>query len=90
MANQQTVEYFNHRSAAVPFTDPMPALTAIGYKGNKAMLLSGYGANAGDAVGALMLQWSARKPDCSWNTVGLATLDTDTGLNLASVVLAAS
>ena len=90
MANQQTSDYFSHRSAAVPFTDPMPALKAIGFSGTKAMLLSGNGLNASNALEGLMLQWSARKPDCSWSLVGVRTLTDDTGLNLASVFLAAS
>lgn len=90
MANQQTSDYFGHRSAAVPFTDPMPALTTIGYSGSKAMLLSGYGTTATKALEGLMLQWSASKPDCSWNSVGIHTLADDSGLNLASVILATS
>ena len=52
MANQQTSDYFSHRSPAVPFTDPMPALKTIGFSGTKAMLLSGYGPNASNALKA--------------------------------------
>lgn len=87
MANQSTSDYIAHRSAAVPFTDPLPALSTIGYSGTKAIQLSGYGATQADAVHGLMLQWQAFKPDCSYTQFGSSTWHDDAGFDLASVIL---
>lgn len=88
MANQSTSDYISHRSAAVPFTDPMPALSTIGYSGAKAILLSGYGMTPSDAMHGLVLQWQGLKPDCSYQQFGTSTWHDDGGFDLASVVLA--
>jgi hypothetical protein len=89
MANQQTSEYMAHRSAAVPFTDPLPPLSTIGYSGSKALLLSGYGATDAEALHALMLQWQVHKPDCSYSHYGTSAWHDPADYHLASVVLAA-
>ena len=88
MASQSTNDYITHRSAAVPFTDPLPALSTIGYAGAKALLLSGYGPTQSDALHALVLQWQGLKPDCSYQQFGTNTWHGDAGFELASVVLA--
>lgn len=88
LANRATSDYIGQRSAAVPFTDPMPALTTIGYAGVKGMLLSGYGATEAEALHALVLQYQARKPDCSYTQFGADAFGDDAGFNLASAVLA--
>jgi hypothetical protein len=87
MANQATSDYVNQRSAAVPFTDPLPALTTIGYAGAKGLLMSGYGATEADALHALMLQYQAWKPDCSYTRFGVDAFRDDAGFNLASAIL---
>ena len=87
MANQSTSDYMSHRSAAVPFTDPLPALSTLGYVGAKAVQFSGYGATQSDAVHALMLQWQASRPDCSYTQFGTSTWHDAAGFELASVIL---
>jgi hypothetical protein len=89
LAMQATSDYISHRSAAVPFTDPMPALKTIGYKGRNAILLSGYGANETDAIHGLILQARDVVPDCSYTQYGVAAARDDGGFDLTSVVLAA-
>jgi hypothetical protein len=89
MATQGSSDYIAHRTAAVPFTDPMPALTTIGYTGSKAILLAGYGLNDADAIHALVLQGRNAIPDCSFTQYGESGLRDDGGFNLTSVVLAA-
>lgn len=89
MAMQSTSDYISHRSAAVPFTDPMPALTTIGYNGGKALLLSGYGANETDAIHGLILQGRDLIPNCSYTQYGVSAARDDGGFNLTAVVLAA-
>lgn len=89
MANQATSDYINQRSAAVPFTDPLPALTTIGYAGAKGLLMSGYGATEADALHALILQYQAWKPDCSYTQFGVDAFRDDAGFNLASAILTA-
>jgi hypothetical protein len=88
MANRSTGDYIAHRSAAVPFTNPLPVLSTIGYSGSKGLLLSGYGATEAAALHALMLQWQGLKPDCSYTQFGASTWHDDAGYDLASVVLA--
>lgn len=88
MALQNTSDYISHRTAAVPFTDPMPALKVIGYTGSKAVLLSGYGASDADAVHGLILQGYALIPDCSYTQYGTSAIRDAGGFNLTSVVLA--
>jgi hypothetical protein len=87
MANQATGDYINQRSAAVPFTDPLPVLTTIGYTGTKAVLLSGYGPTEADALKALMLQYQAKSLDCSYTQFGVDAVRDGAGFNLASVIL---
>ncbi len=88
MANQASSDYISHRSAAVPFTDPLPALSTIGYAGQKALLLSGYAPTQALAMHALILQWQGIKPDCSYTQFGSSTWHDPAGFDLASVVLA--
>ena len=89
MAMQATSDYISHRSAAVPFTDPMPALKTIGYKGRTAILLSGYGTNETDAIHGLILQARDVVPKCSYTQYGVSAVRDDGGFDLTSVVLAA-
>lgn len=89
MALQATSDYVSHRSAAVPFTDPMPALKTIGFTGSKARLLSGYGADETDALHGAMLEGLTSIPDCSYTRYGVSASRDDAGFNLTSVVLAA-
>ncbi|MDT5000775.1 MAG: hypothetical protein QOK12_2880 [Mycobacterium sp.] len=89
MAMKATSDYISHRSAAVPFTDPMPALKTIGYTGGKALLLSGYGADETDAIHGLVLQGRELIPDCAYTQYGVSAARDGGGFNLASVVLAA-
>jgi uncharacterized protein YkwD len=89
MAMQSTSDYISHRSAAVPFTDPMPALKTIGYTGSKALLLSGYGTDETDAVHGLVLQGRELIPNCAYTQYGVSATRDDAGFNLTSVVLAA-
>jgi len=89
MGMQATSDYISHRSAAVPFTDPMPALKTIGYTGSKALLLSGYGSDETDAIHGLVLEGRELIPNCSYTQYGVSAARDDAGFNLASVVLAA-
>lgn len=96
MAAQETQDYIYHRSAQVPFTDPKPALLAIGYTPSKALLLSGYGDHLSggppeeSAIRGLILQGHFTIPDCSYTTYGVAAVRDDVkGFNVTSVVLAA-
>jgi hypothetical protein len=89
MAVQATSGYINHRTAAIPFTDPMPALKTIGYPGSKALLLSGYGTDDADAIQGLLLQGRESIPNCSYTQYGVSATRDDGGFTLTSVVLAA-
>lgn len=89
MANQATAAYISHRSAAVPFTDPLPALATIGYVGSKGMVLAGYGATEAEALQGLLLQYRGLKPDCSYTQFGTDMTRDDGGTALAAVVLTA-
>jgi hypothetical protein len=89
MAMQATSDYISHRSAAVPFTDPMPALKTIGYEGSNALLLSGYGTDEADAIHGLLLEGREAIPNCSYTQYGVSSMRDDGGFNLTSVVLAA-
>jgi hypothetical protein len=87
LATQATSDYLSHRSAAVPFSDPLPALKTIGYPGNKADLLSGYGENEIDSIHGLVLQALSKVTDCSFTQYGVNASFED-GFVLTSVVLA--
>jgi hypothetical protein len=89
MATQTTSDYISHRSAAVPFTDPMPALKTIGYTGKTALLVSGYGTSEADAVHGVLLEGRELIPNCSYTQYGVSATRDDGGFNLASLVLAA-
>jgi hypothetical protein len=89
MATQQTSDYVSHRSAAVPFTDPMPALKTIGYTGKTALLVSGYGTSEADAVHGVLLEGRNLIPNCTYTQYGVSATRDDGGFNLASLVLAA-
>lgn len=90
MANQSTSDYVGARTGAVPFTDPMPALKAIGYPANgKGMVLAGYGATEAAALRGLVLQYQALKPDCSYTAAGVDAIRDAAGLNLVAAVLVA-
>jgi hypothetical protein len=87
LATQETSDYLSHRSAAVPFSDPLPALKTIGYPGGKAVLLSGYGENEIDSVHGLVLQALSKVPDCGFTQYGV-NASFEAGFVLTSVVLA--
>ena len=89
MATQTTSDYISHRSAAVPFTDPMPALKTIGYTGKTALLVSGYGTSETDAVHGVLLEARDLIPNCSYTQYGVSSTRDDGGFNLANLVLAA-
>lgn len=89
MATQNTVDYIAHRVAAVPFTDPMPALKAIGYTGAKAILLAGFGSAEADAVQGVLLYGRDNIPDCTLTQYGLSSTLDDDGNSVMSVVMAA-
>jgi uncharacterized protein YkwD len=89
MAMQATSGYINHRTAAIPFTDPMPALKTIGYTGSEALLLSGYGTDDADAIEGLLLEGRESIPNCSYTQYGVSATRDDGGFTLTSVVLAA-
>jgi hypothetical protein len=89
IAMQQSSDYIGHRTATVPFTDPMPALKTIGYTGSKAVLLSGYGASEEDAAQGLILEGHASIPNCQYTQYGVSAARDSGGFNLTSVVLAA-
>jgi hypothetical protein len=87
LAAQETSDYLSHRSAVVPFSDPLPALKTIGYAGNKGELLSGYGENETDSIHGLVLEALSKVPDCSFTQYGVNASFED-GFVLTSVVLA--
>jgi len=89
MASQNTSDYVGFRTAAVPFTDPMPALAAIGYKGSKGLMLSGHGLTEADALQGVELHYRASKPDCSYSQYGVSALHDDAGFDVTTVVLTA-
>jgi hypothetical protein len=89
MAMQATSGYINHRTAAIPFTDPMPALKTIGYTGSEALLLSGYGTDDADAIDGLLIEGRESIPNCSYTQYGVSATRDDGGFTLTSVVLAA-
>lgn len=87
MATKETSDYLNHRSAQVPFTDPLPALKTVGYPGTRAYLLSGHGATEIDSIHGLILQALKQVPDCGFTQYGVNASHED-GFVLTSVVLA--
>lgn len=89
MATQSTSDYVSHRSAAVPFSDPMPALKTIGYTGSKGKLVSGYGSNETDAIHGLIVTGSDVIPNCALTQFGVSAEQDDAGFTLTAVVLAA-
>lgn len=89
LALHETDDYITHRSAYVPFTDPVQALKAIGYKCDKAVLFSGYGAAQADAIEGLMMEGAGRFSDCDYKRFGSAALyNSDHDYYLTSLVLA--
>jgi hypothetical protein len=90
MAVQETSDYISHRVAAIPFTDPMPALKTIGYTGTKGVLLSGYGNNETDSIHGLLLQntYSKAISDCSYTQYGVGAIQEENGAVITSLVLA--
>lgn len=90
MATQNTVDYIAHRVAAVPFTDPMPALKAIGYTGARAILLAGFGNTEADAIQGALLYGRDNIPDCALTQYGVSSTFDDAGNSVMSVVMAAS
>lgn len=87
MAAQETIDYVGHRTAAVPFSDPVPALRTIGHSGAKGVLLSGYGSNERDALTGLILQGPKDIADCTYTQFGASTRWQD-GFVYTAVVLA--
>lgn len=88
LASENTREYAVFRTAAVPFTDPLPALATVGHPASKAILLSGYGSSAADALRGVVLNYRAAQPDCTFTQSGTDVQQDDTGAYIASVVLA--
>ena len=89
MATTGTSDYISHRSAAVPFSDPMPALKTIGYTGSKSKLVSGYGSNETDAIHGLIVTGSDVIANCELTQFGVSAQQDDAGFTLTAVVLAA-
>ncbi|WP_161600564.1 hypothetical protein [Mycolicibacterium hodleri] len=89
MATQSTSDYISHRSAAVPFSDPMPALKTIGYTGSKGKLVSGYGSNETDAIHGLIVTGTDTIANCALTQYGVSSALDDQGFTLTAVVLAA-
>ena len=86
---RQTDDYIAHREPYVPLSDPLPALRTIGYTGQRAQLLSGYGTTESDAIHGLLLQAPGVVDDCVFSRVGVATMrDDEGGFVLTSVVIA--
>ena len=89
MATHSTSDYISHRSAAVPFSDPMPALKTIGYAGSDGQLISGYGSNETDAIHGLVVTGSDAVANCAYTQYGVSSEQTEEGFTLTAVVLAA-
>lgn len=90
MALHETDDYITHRSAYVPFTDPVPALKAIGFQGDKAVLFSGHGTAEADSIKGLIMEGANSFNDCDYKRFGSAALyNSDHGYYLTSLVLAA-
>lgn len=89
MSIQETSDYKSHRNAAVPFTDPMPALRTVGFGGSKSILLSGYGADEASALHGVLLEGHLALVNCSYSLYGASAARDDEGASLVSVVLAA-
>lgn len=89
MATKGTSDYVSHRSAAVPFSDPMPALKTIGYTGSKGKLISGYGSNETDAIHGVIVTGTDTIANCAYTHYGVSSEQDDQGFTLTAVVLAA-
>jgi hypothetical protein len=89
MATQRLSDYIGHRTAAIPISDPMPALKTIGYPGTKATLVGGYGADEADSIHGLLLEGREAIPNCSYTQYGVSSTQDDDGFYLTTVVLAA-
>lgn len=89
MATKGTSDYISHRSAAVPFSDPMPALKTIGYTGSKGKLVSGYGSNETDSIHGLIVTGSDMIANCALTQYGVSSALDDQGFTLTAVILAA-
>ena len=88
MASENTRDYAGFRTSAVPFTDPAPALAAIGHPAATSILLSGYGPTEVEAVRGVTVHYQALKPDCSYQRFGASLLYDEAGFYVASAVLA--
>lgn len=88
MSTQNTVDYIAHRVAAVPFTDPVPALKTIGYTGGKAIMFAGFGHTEADAIQGVLLHGRDNIPDCALTQYGLSSSVDDDGNSVMSVVMA--
>lgn len=89
LALQESSDYKNFRSAAVPFDDPIPALKTAGFTGNKAILLSGFGFDDASALRGALLQGHEAFLDCSYSLIGASAARDESG-SLVSIVLAES
>jgi hypothetical protein len=88
MAMRNTHDYMYNRTAAVPFTDPIPALSANGYSATKGILFSGYGLTDEMALEGLLVTLRDKLADCSLSHLGVAALrDDERGFSLTSLVV---
>jgi hypothetical protein len=76
MANQESTDYINNRTFQVPFTDPMPALTTLGFTGSKARLLAGYAHSERESIHGTVLQAVGTRvfSGCPYTGYGASTL----------------
>ncbi|MFV8267688.1 hypothetical protein ACNQR9_32630 [Mycolicibacterium peregrinum] len=86
MATNETSDYIAHRTAVVPFTDPVPALNTIGYPTGKALLFTGYDPNEADSIQGLTLTMRKDIRDCTLTQYGTSTRHED-GFVLTAAVL---
>ena len=87
LALRESSDYKNFRAATVPFDDPIPALKTAGFTGDKAILLSGFGADDASALRGALLQGHAAFLDCSYSLYGVSAARDESG-SLVSIVLA--
>jgi hypothetical protein len=88
-ANTETQSYIEHTARFTPFEDPLPVLRELGFTGDKAKMLSGYGDIPAKAIHGLIVQGWDSIPDCTYSRYGLDLLDdSHAGYALATVVLA--
>lgn len=89
IVNRSTDVWLDHKGRAVPIPDPLPALKDLGYRGGKAMQISGAGDTDAKAIEGLLISGYDKLPDCSYTDYGVNVMQNlGTGHYLAAVVLA--